>query len=267
MRLPLVFSTVTVMLVATQIASAGPALDDDDSSPTPAPAAVAKTDDNAIEYGVGVRLRNVRIPKGEIELFVERAGDSGSSTFGFGLDLTRRRGNVELQLGFETEAVNPGQGIWIESGKNIATGDVADYVVPGANQRSQLRWYTLEFTFLNHAPINKYMAVRYGGGAGLGIVSGELDHLNMVCAGTGATNDNPTNCEPPPGTFGGHGVGTCEEDGSTCGTLVKYNIPPVFPVVNAIIGLQFKPTDKMTINVEGGLRTFLFFGTSASYFF
>ena len=56
----------------------------------------------------------------------------------------------------------------IESGKNIAAGDVADYVLPENNQDSQLKWYTLEFTFLNHAPINKYVSIRYGGGAGIG---------------------------------------------------------------------------------------------------
>ena len=263
-----------LLITVIGTASAGPALDEGQSpppppsggSPTPAePSVAAAAGEQPIEYGVGLRLRNVRIPKGEIELFVDRAGNTGSSSVGFGIDLTRRRGNVELQLGFETEAIKGGEGIWIESGKNIATGDVADYVLPAKNQESQLRWYTLEFTFLNHAVINKYISFRYGGGAGLGIVGGKLQHLNMVCAGTGATNEMPLPCEP--NQFGGHGNAPCEEDGAACGTLVKYNIPPVFPVVNAIIGLQFRPTDKMTINLEGGIRTFLFFGTSASYFF
>jgi hypothetical protein len=228
-------------------------------------AATATTGEKPVEYGVGLRFRNVRVPKGELELFVERAGDGGSSTLGTGLEFIRRRGNVELQLSLETEAIKPGGGIWIESGKNIASGDVADYVLPEKFQDKQLKWYTIEFTFLNHAPINKYVSIRYGGGAGIGIVSGRLDHLNMVCAGTGATNENPTACEPQ--QFGGHGTASCEEDGTNCGTLVKYNIPPVFPVINAIIGAQIKPTEKMTINIEGGIRTFLFFGASAAYFF
>ena len=42
---------------------------------------------------------------------------------------------------------------------------------------------------------------------------------------------------------------------------------PVFPVVNLIVGLQFKPMEKMTINLEGGLRTLPFFGVSSTYFF
>jgi len=41
----------------------------------------------------------------------------------------------------------------------------------------------------------------------------------------------------------------------------------VFPVVNAIVGVQIRPMPKATINIEGGIRTFLFFGLSGSYFF
>lgn len=271
MRLP-----VTLVCAATALslgitsglarADGSAALDDGKASPTGEPSATAAADgEKPVEYGVGLRLRNVRVPKAELELFLERAGDDGSSTLGTGIEFIRRRGNVELQLSFETEAIKPGSGIWIESGKNIGNGDVADYVLPENNQSSQLKWYTLEFTFLNHAPINKYLSIRYGGGAGIGIVAGRLEHLNMACAGTGASNDDPTNCEPS--QFGGGGNAPCEEDGTTCGTIVKYNIPPVFPVINAIIGAQIKPTDKMTINIEGGIRTFLFFGISGAYFF
>jgi len=41
----------------------------------------------------------------------------------------------------------------------------------------------------------------------------------------------------------------------------------VFPVVNAIVGLQLKPTDHTTINLEGGIRTLPFVGVSSSFFF
>ena len=52
------------------------------------------------------------------------------------------------------------------------------------------------------------------------------------------------------------------------GALVKYDLgTPVFPVVNAVIGLQLKPTDHTTINLEGGIRTLPFVGVSSSFFF
>jgi hypothetical protein len=248
-------------LTTSADAFAGPALDEGKGSPAP-PTGGTGTEavpaEKPVEYGVGIRLRRVHLPKGEVELFVERAGDSGSATTGLGLDLIRRRGNVELQLGFEYEKFEAGKGVWIESGKNVANGDVADFIPSNQNT---LGWFTIEFTFLNHAPITKNISFRYGGGAGIGIVTGKLQHFNINC-GAGATNGAPEpGCRPM--TIPG-GLGSFEEGTET---LVDYNLPPVFPVVNAIIGFQFKPIDKMTINIEGGIRTFLFFGTSASYFF
>ena len=49
--------------------------------------------------------------------------------------------------------------------------------------------------------------------------------------------------------------------------IVKYDLPPVFPVINALIGLQIKPIEKLTVNVELGIRTLPFFGITADYFF
>jgi len=253
--------------IASGSAHAGPALDDDSSATpasgtTPEASATTTAPANAVEYGVGIRLRNVRIPRAELQLFTERAGDTGVSNVGFGVDLTRRRGNVELQLGFEFEHLNADEGVYIEKNKNVAAGDEADYILSPDHSNTNLGWFTFEFSFFNHAPINDKISVRYGAGAGLGIVLGELKHFNMIC--NGATNDSPEpGCVPMGSPF--NGMGTFSPDGG--GQQVKYDLPPVFPVVNAIIGLQVRPMPKATINIEGGIRTFLFFGISGSYFF
>jgi hypothetical protein len=258
-RLPTV--TISIVLAATGVSVAGPALDDAGSPNTETDPEAAPTG-TAVEYGVGIRVRGIFIPKAELELFVERAGNNGSKTLGLGLEFTRRRGNLELQLGIEFEGFNPGSGVWIESGKNVASGDPADVVPPRGNQPEPLGWVTFEFTFLNHAPITKNLSVRYGGGAGIGIIRGSLQHYNVVC--NNATNQSPEPGCLPPNTPPFVGGMASFQDG---GALEKYNLPPVFPVVNAIIGLQFKPTEKMTINLEGGIRTVLFLGIGSSYFF
>jgi len=232
---------------------------DDTSSTTPAPPEPATTAEatNDVEYGVGLRLRNVRIPQGELELFME-VSPGGTSNVGFGVDLTRRRGNVELQLGFEFEHITPTEGVYIESGKDVAAGEEADYILGPDRADSSLGWFTVEFTFLNHSKIAKNLFLRYGGGAGLGIITGELKRIDVAC--NGATNDNPEpGCVPP--SFGGTATPTAG------GTPVKYDLPPVFPVVNAIIGLQYRPMPKATVNFEMGIRTLLFLGLSGSYFF
>ncbi len=253
-------ATSSTVLTRSALAQA-PALDETKPAATsgdasaPPPPVEDKKDD--VEYGVGIRLRNIRIPQSELELFVERAA-GGVSNVGFGVDLTRRRGNVELQLGFEFEHITPAEGVWIESGADVASGDEADYILGPDRADSSLGWFTLEFTFLNHAPINKQLAFRYGGGLGLGIITGSLKRIDVAC--TGATNDN---VEPGcvPSTLGGQGVPTAG------GVPVKYDLPPVFPVVNAIVGLQYRPMPKATVNFEMGIRTMFFLGLSGSYFF
>jgi hypothetical protein len=252
-------------LVSSAFASgsawAGPALDDDKAKEHTPPPEPTPADEvlSPVEYGVGIRARSVWVPKAILELFVDRAA-GGAQNYGFGVDLTRRRGTTELQLGFEYERVNVGQGVWINRGDNVAAGDEADFVLGPDASGHQLSWFTVEFTFLNHAEINKTFAVRYGGGLGLGIVLGELDHYNIICA-AGTTNEGPEpGCVPP--RFGGQGT---YSEGSE--VQVAYNLPPVFPVVNAIVGLQIRPTENVTINVEGGIRTLPFFGVSGSVFF
>ena len=213
-----------------------------------------------VEYGVGLRLRSVWVPKAVLELFVDRSA-GGAQNFGFGVDLPRRRGTTELQLGFEYEHVTVGQGVWINKGDNVAAGDEADYVLSPDSSSHSLGWFTMEFTFINHAEINKWLAFRYGGGIGLGIITGELDHYNVLCVG--ATNNSPEpGCVPE--RFNGNAQYSADPGGPT---PVAYNLPPVFPVINAIIGFEFKPTEKMTINLEGGIRTMPFLGLSSSYFF
>jgi hypothetical protein len=245
--------------VLTGSALAQAALDDSSSTapatPEAAPAAADAKDE--VEWGVGVRLRNVRIPKAELELFLDRAA-GGSSNFGIGFDVTRRRGSVELQMGLEYEKISPGEGVWIESGKNVAAGDEADYVL-GPDRGSNLGWLTFEFTFFNHVPINKHIAFRYGFGGGIGIITGNLKRIDVLC--NGATNSNvDPGCIPP--AFGGTAT---ETQG---GTPANYDLKtPIFPVINMIAGLQYKPVPKATVNFELGIRTLLFIGFSGSYFF
>lgn len=254
------FATSLTLLALSGTAWGQAALDDagkpqHTTDPTASPETMALAEPK-LEYGVDLRLRRVYVPNWMIGLFTERSAGGAANT-GIGVDLVRRRGNLELQLGFEFEHTQPGEGVYINSGDNVAQGDEADYIISADHAGKNLGWATIEFTFLNHAPIGKYLAVRYGGGAGLGIITGELQHYDVIC--NGATNDNPEpGCVPPTSPFNGSGTATGP---------VAYDFPPVFPVVNAIIGLQIRPTPKAVINIETGIRTIPFFGMSAGYFF
>ncbi len=252
-----------VALLGAGTAEAGPALDENkpetaagESADPVADATKPVVSDTT--YGVALRIRNVRVPSGLIELFVERAA-GGASNLGLGLELSRRKGSTELQIGLEYERITVGEGVWINRDEPVPAYE-ADYVLSPdrAPDNDKLGWFTLEFTFLNHAEIAKKVAFRYGGGLGLGIITGGLYRFDVQCAGT-ATNANPEPGCRPSSIAGGQGTAT--------GPAVKYDLPPVFPVVNAIIGFQFRPVDKVVINVEGGIRTLPFFGTSVGYVF
>jgi len=186
-------------------------------------------------------------------------------TYGAGIELARRRGNLEIQLGAEAEYVQPVEGVYLDHGKNVAVGDEADFILsPAHNNNKRLGWVTLEFTFLNHAPISKRLAIRYGAGLGVGLVRGDLGRYDIIC--NNATNDSlEPGCVPPDRPF--NGAGTYSSANGSPGMIQKYNLPKVFPVVNVILGLQLRPLKRMTINLEGGIRTAPFLGASTSFFF
>ena len=248
--------------IPTKSALADPASDDAGAKhPAASATSVADNTGDEVQYGIGVRARSVWIPKSILQLFLERAA-GGAHNYGFGADLTRRRGTSELQLGFEYEHVNIAQGVYINKGDDVSAGDEADYVLGPHDSGHQFGWFTIEFTFLNHAEITSWLALRYGGGIGVGILRGEIDHYNVVC--NGATNANPEPGCIPPRYPQGQGSYSPDPGGPT---TVPYKLPPVFPVVNAILGLEIKPNSHMTINLEGGIRTLPFAGVSTSVFF
>jgi len=266
--------------VAGGSAWAGPALDDDkqkERTPSPVPEPT-QSDEAVVEYGVGLRLRSVWIPKSVLELFVERAA-GGAHNYGFGVDLTRRRGTTELQLGLEYEHVNVGQGVWINKGDNVAppTNDEADFILGPDDSGHQMAWFTIEFTFLNHAKINKYASIRYGGGAGLGIVWGPLYRVQaypdknapegwQYCPGPPTTASPPIQqqyCAPDPdlGNDPQHYPGYSEPNWANGGSK-----PMVFPWLAFQTGLRIKPTPKFVGRVDLGIGFGqLWFGIGVDY--
>jgi hypothetical protein len=254
----------TTLILLTLLAAAGTAWGqalDEEGKPKPTTDATAaptslETAGSKLEYGADLRIRQVFVPSFILNLFIDHHS-GGISNTGIGVDLVRRRGNLELQLGFEFEHVQPSEGVWINSGDNVAGGDEADFILSPDHSGKQLGWFTVEFTFLNHAPINDKVAIRYGGGAGIGFITGGLQKYDVPCAG-GATNEMPEpGCVPTV-----HGGTASAARGPT-----DYDLPPIFPVVNAIIGVQIRPVKKAVINIETGIRTLPFLGVSAGYFF
>ena len=80
----------------------------------------------------------------------------------------------------------------------------------------------------------------FGGGAGLGIITGGLYHYNIIC--NGATNNTPEpGCVPP--RFNGNGT---YSEGSQ--TEVKYDLPKT---VNGYTFTELKPNAAQTYRLRG----------------
>lgn len=247
--------------------SAGTAVPADsttEESAAKAPDHLLSLDDGNVHYGIDLRLRSVHLPQTMMGWFVARG--NGSSNIGLGIDFVRRRGNLELQFGVEYEHINLGEGVFIQNGTNVPS-DTVDYILSPAHAPENFGWLTFEFTFLYHKPLTKYLAFRYGAGLGLGVFTGGLYRWDVQCAATATIANAEPGCIPGDHIPSGTGRTASDATGAAEATPVKYDLPPVFPVVNAIVGLQFKPHARSVVNVEIGIRTLPFFGMSAGYFF
>lgn len=130
-----ILAATTIPLLTVNVARADDAAATTEPTTTTADGAVVTEDGAPVppteeapgaEFGVGIRLRNVRLPQGIFELFVETAAGA-SSRLGIGVDLVRRRENFELQIGLEYEKIGAPAGIWVEKDKPIPANQ-ADFV-------------------------------------------------------------------------------------------------------------------------------------------
>jgi hypothetical protein len=208
---------------------------DSDGQPALTPGVVKATEE--ARFGVGIRLRTVQIPAGLIEVFGVKKVSTSVSGVGVGLELYRRKGDFELQVGFEYEGLHGDDGYWIDSDNTV------DFV-----EFEKFGWFTIEVSFFNHTRLSKYIALRYGGGAGIGILKGDVIRTDALC-----TDPNIDS--------------TCRLDPAQGNDHNPYDLPPVFPVINAVLGMQFRPIENVIINLEGGIRTAPFFGGTVGYYF
>lgn len=200
------------------------------------------------EYGVGVRFRTVFVPKPIFELFVDEAS-SGLFQPGFGLELSRRKGQLEMVLGFEYENMSPDDGFWLDKGDDPnVPEETPDYL-----EFDGLAWITADLNFLYNVALSEPVSLRMGGGLGIGVVLGEILQTDSTCSA--GTDDIQQDCMADQTGMPGRQLND------------PADLPPVFPVVNLLIGLQWRPIEKLTFNLDAGIRTVGFFGLSSNYYF
>ena len=235
-------SAVAVLVASASAASARPAATDDSDDAVSAPKlATEKTEDT--NYGVGVRVRDFfQTPSVVQGVGAVQSMPSTLNQYGASIELSRRWDNFEMQLGLGYDALNMDPGIWERNGEHPSVNgvDYATFHHFGA--------YTAELNFLGYVPITSFLSLRAGAGVGAAVITGNVTHVNVTCS-----SDL---------------LSSCGTSAPTSANDKKYDVWPIYPMLNGIIGVQFRPAGNMYINLDGGLRTAFFdFGAAFGLYF
>lgn len=220
-----------------------PEVDDSDWSPE------EKSDQTY--YFVGARYRALFVPQFMVNMFA----DGGRTFFvnGFGAEFAVRRDNYEILPSVWLADYSFGATPF----KGKADGADAWELVEG-----NLKALYLTADFLWSIPISKEFAFNYGGGAGIGLVLGNITrteaHFPNGLPGN-ADGSGLVKCRAP-----GDGLdGQCPSDGE----YNKKDDPwPLFPWLAVQTGLRYKPHRSFVARFDLGFSTSgLFFGLGADY--
>jgi hypothetical protein len=196
--------------------------------------------------GIGVRMRYIFLPQSVLELFLGHA--TSLSSYAFGGEVIRRKGNLDIAFGVEYANLSPSDGLYLEKNRNPAnSSDYPDFV-----HFDGFGMISVDGTFIWHTDLTPWMSFRYGAGVGIGFLVGDIDKQKATCGSTTTTGqlDDPSVCPVTPGTV-----------------VRKADYPPVVPIVNLLLGLRIKLHDEVSLNVEAGFRDVFFVGGGIGYFF
>ena len=222
-----------------------------------------------LSYGVGARLRWVTVPGWMLNLFTKQ--NVPLSSWGTGIEFFRRKANFDLVVSFNYQNMSPPDGNWLGKGHMAAID--TDYV-----QFNGLALYSADVSFVWHSMFTEWFGMHYGAGIGIGIVAGEIlrtsnnpancreDNAGNVLAcnpvgstpnGSGGINLNPQVLLPGP------------DDPTNPHRFADPNVPPVLPVVNIVVGVDFRlpQVRGWEARIEGGFSDAFFLGGAVGYTF
>jgi hypothetical protein len=211
---------------------------------------------NKRKWGVGARLRYVFVPQAMLNLFLEHS--TSMNSVGFGAEVVGRKGESDIVFGIEYDGASPENGLYQDKGDDpgLCTSDAGK--CPDYTRFDGLGMIGLDASFIWHANLSSKVQLRYGGGLGIGIVTGAIYQTKMRCQpGTTVSDlDDPNACGDP--TVGANQVEPEKKSD---------DVPPVVPIINALIGARFLISDNLAVNVETGFRDLFYLGMGADWIF
>ena len=160
----------------------------------------------------------------------------------------RRKGDLDIVLSFSYQNMSPSDGNWLGSGNDPATQTNLVHF-------DSFALYGLDASFIWHTRFTDWFGIHYGAGFGIGIVGGHIDRTvihNTAC--TAATAGDTSICKPNP---------------ATDHQFVSGDVPPVVPIINAQLGVDFR-VPKLRgweARLEGGFYDAFYLGGAVGYTF
>lgn len=198
-------------------------------------------DPSSVTYGVGVRFRGLFVPQRVFERFADVA-PSGMQQPEIGLELIRRRGPFEASVGIAWARLGTKEGIWLTDFQDLDDR-------PSLVEYDHFAWISTDVNAVWKYALDPNVSLRYGLGVGLGFLLGDVLETDYMC---------PTSR---------YAVEECRPSSDPVDVRKPVNLPPLVPLTNALVGVQYAPTKSLSINLDSGLHTTIFVGLSVDVFF
>src|SRR4051812_30593168 len=217
-------------------------------------------------YGAGARLRWVSVPNWLLGLFLKQSVPL--SSYGFGGEVFRRNGDLDMVLGLSYQKMGPPDGNWLGRGKSAAVE--TDFL-----QFRNFGFVGVDASFIWRTVFNQNVALRYGAGLGLAFITGKILRVSDAgCteANAGNTRDcHPIYCPATGCTEKQHLAREGQPDNGPTDPhrFSESDVPGAIPILNMLIGLDFHvPNVKgLELRVEGGFYNAFFAGVATTYLF
>jgi hypothetical protein len=238
-----------------------PGVDADDGAPPARPL--------DLSYGAGARMRWVTMPAFMLNLFTKR--NVPLSSWATGVSFFRRKANFDVVGSFTYQNMSPSDGNWLGKDNNaIVDTDLVQF--------RGLALYALDVSFIWHQTFTDWLGMHWGAGVGLAIVAGDvLRTSNDPALCNEANAGSLSQCHPRGVTCTDascseqqlQGLGSGPDDANNPHRFSDGNVPPVIPVVNAVVGVDFRvPSIRgWEATIEGGFYDAFFLGGSVGYTF
>jgi hypothetical protein len=197
-----------------------------------------------LAYGVAAQLRWVSIPSWLLNPFTKK--NVPLSSWGTGLSVFRRKGNLDVVLSFNYQNMSPPDGNWLGSSNSAAT-DVSFL------QFQSFVMYGLDVSFLWHNYFTDWFGIHYGAGVGIGILGGHIERTKNLAGCTDANAGDTSMCKPTAN--------------SITGELAE--VPPAVPIFNVQVGVDFRlpKVRGWEARLEGGFYDAFYLGGGVGYTF